>query len=81
VIIARSRSSSLLRTQIISVRLETALRSYSALTKNDIIEIEYNMIHFELLIMETNPEGSGISVIDTDLEVGLSEFQRLALLY
>lgn len=45
------------------------MRSYSALTKNDIIEIEYNSIHFELLIMETNPEGSGISVIDTDLEV------------
>jgi len=52
-----------------STSLETALRSYSALTKNDIIEIEYNSIHFELLIMETNPEGSGISVIDTDLEV------------
>lgn len=49
------------------------MRSYSALTKGDIIEIEYNMIHFELLIMETTPEGSGISVIDTDLEV---DFER-----
>lgn len=56
-------------TRCCDYRLETALRSYSALTKNDIIEIEYNSIHFELLIMETVPEGSGISVIDTDLEV------------
>lgn len=57
--------------------METALRSYSALTKNDIIEIEYNMIHFELLIMETNPDGSGISVIDTDLEVSSNNVHRL----
>ena len=63
-----------------STSLETALRSYSALTKNDIIEIEYNSIHFELLIMETNPEGSGISVIDTDLEVNsLPAFKMLML--
>lgn len=50
-------------------RLESALRFYSTLTKNDIIEITYNSLTFEFLIMETVPEGPGISVIDTDLEV------------
>lgn len=49
--------------------LESALRFYSTLTKNDIIEITYNSLTFEFLIMETQPEGPGISVIDTDLEV------------
>ncbi len=41
------------------------------LTKGDMIEITYNSLTFEFLIMETTPEGPGISVIDTDLEVGL----------
>jgi ubiquitin fusion degradation protein 1 len=50
-------------------RLESALRFYSCLTKDDIIEITYNMLTFEFLIMVTVPEGEGISVIDTDLEV------------
>ncbi|ORX37534.1 ubiquitin fusion degradation protein UFD1-domain-containing protein [Kockovaella imperatae] len=49
--------------------LESALRFYSCLTKGDIIEITYNSLVFEFLIMETTPEGAGISVIDTDLEV------------
>lgn len=50
-------------------RLESALRFYSCLTQDDIIEITYNMLTFEFLIMLTVPEGEGISVIDTDLEV------------
>lgn len=50
-------------------RLEQALRSFSALTQGDIIEISYNTIVFGLLVMETKPGGEGINVIDTDLEV------------
>lgn len=49
--------------------LESALRAYSALSKGDIVEITYNSLVFEFLIMETLPEGPGISIIDTDLEV------------
>lgn len=49
--------------------MEQALRSFSALTQGDIIEISYNKIVFGLLIMETQPGGEGINVIDTDLEV------------
>jgi ubiquitin fusion degradation protein 1 len=45
------------------------LRFYSVLSKGDIIEITYNDLTFEFLIMTTTPEGPGISVIDTDLEV------------
>ena len=50
-------------------RLETALRNFSCLTQGDIIEISYNSIVFDLLVMEVSPPGSGISVVDTDLEV------------
>jgi ubiquitin fusion degradation protein 1 len=39
------------------------------LSKGDMIEITYNSMTFEFLIMEITPEGPGISVIDTDLEV------------
>ncbi|KIR59464.1 ubiquitin fusion degradation protein 1 [Cryptococcus bacillisporus CA1873] len=49
--------------------LESALRFYSTLSPNDIIEITYNSLTFEFLIMSVVPEGPGISVIDTDLEV------------
>ncbi|KAI5121659.1 hypothetical protein M0805_002735 [Coniferiporia weirii] len=49
--------------------LEHALRNFSALTQGDIIEISYNSIVFDLLIMETQPGGGGISILDTDLEV------------
>ncbi|KAH9946429.1 uncharacterized protein BXZ73DRAFT_95426 [Epithele typhae] len=49
--------------------LEQALRNFAALTQGDIIEISYNTIVFGLLVMETQPDGGGISVIDTDLEV------------
>ncbi|TFK42494.1 ubiquitin fusion degradation protein UFD1-domain-containing protein [Crucibulum laeve] len=49
--------------------LEQALRNFSALTQGDIIEISYNSIIFGLLVMETQPGGEGINVIDTDLEV------------
>jgi ubiquitin fusion degradation protein 1 len=52
-----------------SDRLEVALRNFSALTQGDIIEISYNSIVFGLLVMETQPGGEGISVVDTDLEV------------
>lgn len=53
----------------IQCRLEQALRNFSALTQGDIIEISYNSIVFGLLVMEANPGGEGISVLDTDLEV------------
>ncbi|KAI0724000.1 ubiquitin fusion degradation protein UFD1-domain-containing protein [Cerioporus squamosus] len=49
--------------------LEQCLRNFSALTQGDIIEISYNSIVFGLLVMETQPGGEGISVLDTDLEV------------
>lgn len=49
--------------------LEQALRNFSCLTQGDIIEISYNSIIFGLLVMEANPGGEGISVLDTDLEV------------
>ncbi|KAI0929129.1 hypothetical protein AcW1_006154 [Taiwanofungus camphoratus] len=49
--------------------LEQALRHFSVLTQGDIIEISYNSIVFGLLVMETQPGGEGISVLDTDLEV------------
>ena len=46
-----------------------ALRNFSALTQGDTIQISYNSIVFDLLIMEVSPPGSGINVVDTDLEV------------
>ncbi|KAG8933293.1 ubiquitin fusion degradation protein [Tulasnella sp. 418] len=49
--------------------LEQALRNFSCLTAGDIIEISYNSIVLDFLIMETQPAGPGISVVDTDLEV------------
>lgn len=52
-----------------SFSLESAMRNFSALSKNDIIEITYNSLTFEFLIQEIAPNGPGISVIDTDLEV------------
>ncbi|KAF8586528.1 UFD1-domain-containing protein [Ramaria rubella] len=50
-------------------RLEQALRNFTALTQGDMIEISYNSITFQLLIMEILPEGPAISILDTDLEV------------
>ncbi|KAG9318814.1 UFD1-domain-containing protein [Chiua virens] len=49
--------------------LEQALRNFSALTQGDIIEISYNSMVFGFLLMEATPGGSGICVLDTDLEV------------
>ncbi|PCH37828.1 UFD1-domain-containing protein [Wolfiporia cocos MD-104 SS10] len=49
--------------------LEQALRHFSVLTQGDIIEISYNSIVFGLLVMDAQPGGEGISVLDTDLEV------------
>jgi ubiquitin fusion degradation protein 1 len=49
--------------------LEQALRNFSGLTQGDIIEIIYNKLVFEILIMEIKPDGAGISLLDTDLEV------------
>ncbi|KIY72066.1 UFD1-domain-containing protein [Cylindrobasidium torrendii FP15055 ss-10] len=49
--------------------LEQALRNFTCLTQGDIIEISYNSIVFGLLVMETQPGGGGICVLDTDLEV------------
>lgn len=54
--------------------LESALRNFSCLTKGDIIGITYNMLTFDFEIKEIVPEGPGISIIDTDLEVSLHNF-------
>jgi ubiquitin fusion degradation protein 1 len=56
--------------QIVTGRLETALRNFSCLTKGDIIEIYHNMMTFEILIMELKPDDApGVSIFETDLEV------------
>lgn len=49
--------------------LEQAMRNYSTLTPGDIIEIHYNCIQFELLVMEISPDADAIDVTETDLEV------------
>ncbi|KAI5452316.1 ubiquitin fusion degradation protein [Naganishia albida] len=49
--------------------LEQALRYFSVLTRGDIIEVSFSMLTFEFLIMEITPDGPGINIIDTDLEV------------
>lgn len=50
--------------------LENALRKFSTLTVNDIIEIDYNDTTFGIKILEVKPETSakGICVVETDLE-------------
>ena len=45
------------------------MRNFSTLTQGDMIEIVYNSMVFEILIMEIKPDGAGINLIDTDLEV------------
>ncbi|GAA5979124.1 hypothetical protein JCM11641_008434 [Rhodosporidiobolus odoratus] len=49
--------------------LETAFRNYSCVSAGDIIEVGYHSLTFRLLVMEVEPAGPAISVIDTDLEV------------
>ncbi|EJU05284.1 UFD1-domain-containing protein [Dacryopinax primogenitus] len=49
--------------------LEQSFRNYSALTMGDIIEIAYNGLTFELLVMEVQPLGQAINIIDVDLSV------------
>jgi ubiquitin fusion degradation protein 1 len=49
--------------------LEQAFRSFSCLTKGDIITISYNSQLYDILVMETKPSDKGISIIETDLEV------------
>ncbi|KAI8882526.1 UFD1-domain-containing protein [Backusella circina FSU 941] len=52
--------------------LEKALRNFSTLTKGDMIQINYNSKVFAIQVLEVKPnleEHSGISVIETDLEV------------
>ncbi|ORX79869.1 ubiquitin fusion degradation protein UFD1, partial [Basidiobolus meristosporus CBS 931.73] len=49
--------------------LENALRNFSTLTQGDIIMINYNNKLYEILVMEVKPEGNGISIVETDLEV------------
>ena len=51
------------------------MRHYSALSQNDIISVRYNDKVYELLCMEIKPKGPGISIVETDLEVG-SYFSR-----
>ncbi|WVQ84773.1 hypothetical protein IAT38_006930 [Cryptococcus sp. DSM 104549] len=65
----QAQSTDFLQVSDAKAVLESALRYYSTLSANDIIEITYNGLTFEFLIMEITPPGPGISVIDTDLEV------------
>ncbi|GEQ67104.1 hypothetical protein JCM33374_g767 [Metschnikowia sp. JCM 33374] len=50
--------------------LENALRKFSTLTVNDIIEIDYNDTRFGIKVLEVKPESKnkGICVVETDLE-------------
>jgi len=65
----QAQSTSFLEISDPKAVLEQALRNFSTLTQGDMIEIVYNSMVFEILIMESKPEGAGISLIDTDLEV------------
>ncbi|KAJ1653774.1 ubiquitin fusion degradation protein [Dispira simplex] len=49
--------------------LENALRNFSTLTVGDIITISYNDKQYDILVQEIKPEGPGISIVETDLEV------------
>jgi ubiquitin fusion degradation protein 1 len=49
--------------------LENAFRSFSTLTRGDIISIAYNEKLYSILVMECRPSEDGISIIETDLEV------------
>ncbi|KAL7409963.1 ubiquitin fusion degradation protein UFD1-domain-containing protein [Mrakia frigida] len=49
--------------------LESCLRNFSCLSQGDMFSVSYNSIAFEFLVMETIPDGPGISCQDTDLEV------------
>ncbi len=49
--------------------LEQALRNFSTLTQGDIITIKYNHKLYDIQVLETKPEGKGISIVETDLEV------------
>lgn len=50
--------------------LENALRKFSTLTANSIIEIEYNDTRYGIKVLEVKPENThqGICVVETDLE-------------
>ncbi|OZJ02750.1 hypothetical protein BZG36_03340 [Bifiguratus adelaidae] len=52
--------------------LENALRNFSTLTKDDIIQINYNSKIFEIKVLKVRPDGGrsgGVSIVETDLEV------------
>lgn len=50
--------------------LENALRKFSTLTINDVIEIDYNDTRYGIKVLEARPESDskGICVVETDLE-------------
>ncbi|OMH84471.1 Ubiquitin fusion degradation protein 1 [Zancudomyces culisetae] len=49
--------------------LENALRNYSTLTTGDKFTIKYNNKLFDILVVETQPDKDGISIVETDLRV------------
>ncbi len=51
--------------------LEHSFRSFSALTKDDLIQINYNDTIYELMVKEVKPENTrhAISIVETDLQV------------
>lgn len=49
--------------------LENAFVNFSTLSKGDRILFNYNFKSYEILVLEIGPEGPGISIVETDLEV------------
>lgn len=49
--------------------LENTLRHFSALTCGDVIAIDYNDTIFKVLVLETKPSETAVSVFETDIEV------------
>lgn len=52
--------------------LEKALRNFSTLTIGDMVQINYNNKIYQIQVLDVKPhneEHSGISIVETDLEV------------
>jgi hypothetical protein len=55
-------------TGVMADRLESKLRSFACLTKNDVIGIEYNGQIYELKVLDTKP-AEAVSIIECDMKV------------
>lgn len=61
--------------------MENALRNFSTLTQRDVIQINYNKKIYEIMVLEVKPidSHSGISIVETDLEVKIDKKKILIL--